>query len=280
MSEEKTDLSIEKDLFGTQDNGEEVYIFTLRNSHGLEVKVSTFGGIITSILSPDREGKLEDIVLGFDNLKDYQKEHPYFGAIVGRCANRIGKGSFSLDGKEYQLARNVGENHLHGGLKGFDKVVWEASVNEGKGIPVLSLTYLSADMEEGYPGNFGVVCEYSLNDSDELHIDFYATTDKATVLNLTNHSYFNLSAGRVNDCLDHIVKIYADHFTAVDKDSIPTGELRLVENTPMDLREGRRIGDGIDSDYEAIHFGNGRRTILSVNYAELGVIHRPSERSP
>lgn len=229
----------------------EMKTFVLKNSKGMEVHVINYGGIVTKMLVPDRDGKIADVVLGFDKAEDYQKhpEHPYFGAIIGRYGNRIAKGKFTLDGKEYKLAVNNGPNHLHGGIKGFDKVFWD--VKEGKN--TLSLSYTSKDGEEGYPGNLKVNVTYTLTDNNELKIDYVATTDKATPVNLTNHSYFNLSADKSQSILNHELMINADAYTMVDKDLTPTGEQKAVKGTEMDFTKSKVIG----KDIAAVKEGGG-----------------------
>ncbi len=241
--QEEKKMKISKENFGVT-NGQEVFLFTLQNT-SITVKIINYGGIVTSILTPDSEGKIEDIVLGFDKLDPYVSGHPYFGAIVGRYGNRIAKGRFTLDGQTYQLSINNGENHLHGGSTGFDKVVWEATefiTDESVGV---ELKYHSADGEEGYPGNMEVRIIYSLNNANELKIEYFATTSKATPVNLTHHSYFNLKGAGNGDVLDHLLKIDAGKYTEVDETLIPTGELKDVSNTPFDFRKRKPIGSDI-----------------------------------
>lgn len=208
-------------------------------------KITNFGGILTSLLVPDKNGNLEDVVLGFDDSKSYLEGHPHFGAIVGRYGNRIAKGKFTVDGVEYTLAVNNGKNHLHGGLVGFDKVVWGAEPFQDDKRQGVMLTYVSQDMEEGYPGNLTVKVTYSLTDRDEFTIEYEAVTDKACPVNLTHHSYFNLTAGK-SDILDHEMMINADRFVVVDEGLIPTGELRVVEGSAMDFLSPQTIGSRID----------------------------------
>ena len=243
-----------KQPFGKTPAGEEVTLYTLTNARGTEVAITTYGGIVVSLKTPDRQGKPADVVLGFDTLEGYLKGHPYFGAIIGRYGNRIAKGRFTLDGVTYKLAQNNGENHLHGGLKGFDKVVWRA---REAGPQSLELSYLSKDGEEGYPGNLSVTVTYSLSEDNELRIDYRATTDKPTVLNLTNHSYFNLAGQGEGDILGHQVMIAADRYTPVDAGLIPTGELRPVDGTPFDFRMPRAIGERINAPEEQLKLGKG-----------------------
>ena len=230
------------ELFGQLDDGSDVAQFTLTNRNGIEVKITNFGGIITSLRVPDRDGTFENIVLGFDNLDDYMGEHPYFGALIGRYGNRIEGGRFELDGATYRLAANDGDNHLHGGERGFDKVLWDAElVNE----QTLKLSYLSEDGEEGYPGNLNVTATYRLTDDNELRLDFVAETDRPTPVNLTAHSYFNLSGDLSKTILDHSLKLHADRFTPVNEQLIPTGEIAPVKGTPFDFSDFKRIGDEI-----------------------------------
>lgn len=241
---EKT-KGITRSSFGTA-GGKEVFLYTLINSKGTEVKITNFGGIVTSWVSADKNNQKSSIVLGYDSLSGYLATHPYFGAIVGRYGNRIAKGKFSIDSVEYTLAINNGPNHLHGGVVGFDKVVWEPTV-ENDSVPSLLLSYLSKDGDEGYPGNLNVDVHYTLTDQDELKIEYIATTDKKTVVNLTNHSYFNLTGDVANSILDHELQIDADHFTSVDSTLIPTGEITSVNGTPFDFTQPTKIGLRIDS---------------------------------
>ncbi len=247
---------MKKQSFGTTASGEAVDLYTLSNKNGVEAALMTYGGIVVALRAPDRAGRLGDIVLGFDTLDGYLKGHPYFGAIVGRYGNRIAKGKFRLGGAEYTLARNNGENALHGGVRGFDKVVWKARDVSGEA-QSLELSYLSKDGEEGYPGNLAVTVTYTLSDANELRIDYSATTDKDTVVNLTNHSYFNLAGQGEGDILGHKVTLNAGRFTPVDKGLIPTGELRSVEGTPFDFRQPLVIGARISQNDEQLVFGKG-----------------------
>jgi aldose 1-epimerase len=253
----KQESSMMKQSFGKTPDGTEVFLYTLRNKSGMEARITNYGGIVVSVLTKDRNGKAADIVLGFDSLSSYIKDTPYFGALVGRYGNRIGKGTFQLGGVKYTLAINNGANHLHGGLKGFDKVVW--SVDEKASIPgeSLALTYLSKDGEEGYPGNLSVRVVYTVTNNNELKIDYSASTDKATVLNLTHHSYFNLAGAGTGPILDHELFIDAARFTPVDSGLIPTGELRNVTGTPMDFTTPTAIGARINDSYEQLQKGGG-----------------------
>ncbi|MEN8156907.1 MAG: aldose epimerase family protein [Bacteroidota bacterium] len=231
---------VEEAHFGTTPEGDSASLFTLKNENDYVVKITNYGGIITEIQTPDRGGKMGNIVLGFDNLDQYLAGHPYLGALIGRYGNRIGDAQFTLDGETYQLATNNGVNSLHGGNKGFDKVVWDAEMIKGDDRAALKLSYLSPDGEEGYPGNLQVVVTYELL-SDELSVTYEAETDRATVLNLTNHSYFNL-AGE-GTILDHVLYINASRYTPPNDQLIPTGELANVEETPFDFRKPTVIGE-------------------------------------
>jgi aldose 1-epimerase len=253
----KTMASITKANFGKLPDGQEITLYTVTNKNGVEMKVMNYGAIITSLKTPDKNGVLEDIVLGYDSLAGYLKESPFFGAVVGRYGNRIAKGKFTLEGKEYTLAINNGVNALHGGVKGFDKVVWtieEVTSAEG---PALKLSYLSKDMEEGYPGNLKAEVIYTLTDNNELRLDYTATTDKTTVINLTQHSYFNLTGNAKRDILEHEIMINSDEIVPVDKTLIPTGKLRKVANTPFDFTTAQPIGKGINDKDEQIVLGGG-----------------------
>ena len=248
---------ITKQSFGKTTDGESVDLYTLKNRNGMEAKITNYGGIVVSLTAPDRNKKYADVVLGFNDLDSYLKGHPYFGAIIGRYGNRIAKGRFTLNGVEYKLAVNNGENHLHGGIKGFDKVVWTAKEMKTKAGAVLSLTYLSKDGEEGYPGNLTVKVNYTLTNRDELRIDYFAQTDKDTVTNLTHHSYFNLAGEGNGDILNHQLVINANQFTPTDAGSIPTGELRNVQGTPFSFLTSTAIGARIDQDDQQLKFGGG-----------------------
>ncbi|MDR1864531.1 MAG: galactose mutarotase [Bacteroidales bacterium] len=257
----QSEAGIKKSDFG-QFKGEPVALYTLTNHQGVVVKISTYGGTVTELHVPDRDGKLGDVVLGFDRLDgylspEYESNNPNFGAIIGRYGNRIAKGKFTLEGIEYTLATNNGENHLHGGNIGFNRVVWKANPIEGETENALELTYACKDMEEGYPGNLNVTVTYILTDSNELKISYMATTDKATPCNLTNHSYFNLSAGLQPTIAGHELTILADKYTEVDGGLIPTGNLPEVAGTPMDFTTAYPIGARIDADFEQLKLGGG-----------------------
>ncbi|HKW76704.1 MAG TPA: aldose epimerase family protein [Terriglobales bacterium] len=246
---------VEQQPLGTRE-GRPVTLYKLTNSHGVEVHAMNYGGIILSIRVPDRKGQFADIVLGHDTMEGYIPNPPYIGAIVGRYANRIANGTFTLDGKTYTLPKNDGPNTLHGGTtRTFDKVVWEGEPLKGK--TGVAFTYLSKDGEEGFPGNLKVKVTYTLTDGNALIIDYEATTDKATPINVSQHSYFNLKGEGNGDILDHEIMINADRFTPVDKNLIPTGELRAVKGTPLDFTKSTKIGAHIDDNYEQLVLGHG-----------------------
>ncbi|MBV6433486.1 MAG: Aldose 1-epimerase [Bryobacteraceae bacterium] len=249
-------VKIRKQPFGQTRNGEPVELYTLTNSNGVETSITNYGGRVVTLKVPDRAGKFADVVLGFDSLDPYLGNSPYFGALIGRYGNRIGKARFTLDGKEYKLAANNGPNALHGGVVGFDKVLWKGEEGTGEE-PSLKLTYLSKDGEEGYPGNLSVTVVYTLTDRNELRIDYEAATDQDTVLNLTNHSYFNLAGEGVGDILGHEIMINADRFTPIDSGLIPTGELKPVKGTPFDFTKSTAIGARINDRDQQIQFGKG-----------------------
>ena len=242
---DKMKPSFQKTVFGKTKDGAAVDLFTLTNANGMKAKIMTYGAILTELHVPDRQGRSDDVVLGFDDLESYLKGHPHFGATTGRVANRIAKGKFTLDGKEYTLAVNNGPNSLHGGLKGFDKVVWKAESKEASEGVAVQLTYVSPDGEEGYPGNLTTVVNYTLTNQNELRIDYKATTDKATPVNLTNHSYFNLAGPQSGDILGHELTLAADEYTPADDTLIPTGEIRSVKGTPLDFTKAATIGSRI-----------------------------------
>jgi len=248
---------VNKAVFGTTPAGETVDVYTLTNAQGMEVRAITFGGIITSLRVPDRDGKFDDVALGFDNLEGYLKNPPFLGAIIGRYGNRIAKGRFTLDGKTYTLAINNSPNHLHGGIKGFNKAVWKAeSFKKDEAVGVI-FTHTSPDGDEGYPGALSVRVTYTLTPQNQLEVDYEATTDKATPLNLTQHTYFNLAGDGSRDVLDHVVTIHASRFTPVDATLIPTGELASVEGTALDFRMPNAIGARIGSTDPQVRLGNG-----------------------
>src|SRR6266542_3178869 len=242
--------------FGKTTNGTPVDIYTLTNANGIELRAMTYGGIITSLKVPDRSGHVGDIVLGFDTIDSYLKDPPYFGALIGRYGNRIAKGQFTLGGTPYKLATNNGPNHLHGGVKGFDKVLWNATQAEGAEGVSVTFTRTSPDGEEGYPGNLQVSVRYMLTDKNELAIDYRATTDKATPVNVTQHSYYNLAADS-GDILGHELMLNASRYTPVDDTLIPTGELAPVQSTPFDFQKATPVGARIGADNVQLKNGKG-----------------------
>ena len=250
-------LSITQKPFGESQNGENVDLYQLKNNSGMTVEVITYGGIITALHVPNREGVIEDVVLGYTTLADYEKSSPYFGALVGRYGNRIANGQFDLEGETYTLAQNDGKNHLHGGNVGFDKVVWSAETKISSEEVALILRYVSPDGEEGYPGTLSVEVAYRLTENNTLIVDYLANTDKSTVVNLTQHSYFNLSANFESPILDHEVQLFADHYLPVDATLIPTGEIAPVEQTPFDFTEPKPIGKEIEMENEQLQRGGG-----------------------
>jgi len=270
-------MNITEKPFGTTNDGVPVKLYNLRNSKGAEVTITNYGGLVTTLQAPDRNGNLADVLLGYDNLADYIKASPYFGALVGRCGNRIANAQFTVGGKTCTLAANNGVNALHGGLKGFDKVVWEARAYQSKTGPALELNYLSKDGEEGYPGNLSVKAVYTWTDDNALQLEYTATTDKETVVNLTQHSYFNL-AGK-GDILNHVAMINADKFTPVNETLIPTGEIASVAGTPFDFRKPTAIGSRINDDHPQLKLGNGydHNFVINKPLGELGLMGRVYE---
>jgi aldose 1-epimerase len=264
--------TLARSSFGTLPDGTALDLFTLTNAAGTRVRVTNYGGIITSLETADRTGALGDIVLGYDAIDGYLKETPYFGAIIGRYGNRIAKARFTLDGKTYTLAANNGANHLHGGIKGFDKVVWKAEPFERGGEVGLVLRYTSADGEEGYPGRLDATVTYTLTDANELVFDYRATTDKRTHVNLTQHTYFNLAGDGTRDVLGHEVQILADRYTPVDAGLIPTGELAPVEGTPFDFRTPTAIGARVNDAHPQIKLGGGYDHNFVVNRSGDGLV--------
>lgn len=250
------EMKILKSNFGVLPDGEEVYKYQLSNSK-LSVDIINYGGIITNINLEDFQGKIRDIVLGFDDIDQYVNGHPYFGSIIGRYGNRIANGKFEIEKKEYQLNKNNGKNSLHGGLKGFDKVIWGVKEIKDNNIVGIKLNYFSKHMEEGYPGNLDVTVTYTLNNENELKIKYEAKTDKTTVVNLTQHSYFNLAGESSGDILDHLVYINADSYLPVTENLIPTGEIRKVENTPFDFNKFKKIGMDINNTNSQLEYGIG-----------------------
>jgi len=273
-------LSVSQASFGQSSTGAPAELFTLTNANGVIVKITNFGGIITEIYTPDKHGVFTDVTLGFDRIEHYYKDAPYFGALIGRFGNRIAHGKFTLDSKTYQLATNNGNNHLHGGLVGFDKVVWGASSFETENSVGITLNYISVDGDQGYPGNLNVTVVYELTNDNEILVKYHAVTDKATPINLTQHAYFNL-AGKGGDILNHEIMINADRFTAINDEAIPTGELPLVANTPFDFRSSRLIGERINDDDPQLKNGNGYDHNFVLNKAhekELSLAARVREK--
>ncbi|MHC4123826.1 MAG: aldose epimerase family protein [Planctomycetota bacterium] len=269
---EKT-MNLKKQDFGQVDS-QNVYLYTLTNINGLKAKITNYGGILTSLMVPDRDGNLADIVLGYNTLDQYIEDTTYFGAIVGRYANRIAKGKFTLNGTEYTLAVNNGLNHLHGGIKGFDKVIWAPETMENSDTVSLKLTYLSKDMEEGYPGNLKCTVIYTLTNDNELKISYEAETDKDTIINLTHHSYFNLAGHDTGSIMDQELTIDASYYTPVDDTLIPTGQILSVKHTPMDFTAPATIGSRIDK----VKGGYDHNFILDNTDASLtlaATVHEP-----
>ena len=264
-------VTISKEVYGTTADSIAVDKYTLKNEKGMEIDIITYGGIITKWTAPDKNNNYQDIVLGYNNLQEYEKATPYFGAIIGRYGNRIAKVKFSIDGVEYTLATNDGSNHLHGGVKGFDKVVWTANEVLTDSTASIVLTYLSKDLEEGYPGNLTSKVTYTLTNNNELLVDYEATTDKKTIVNLTQHSYFNLSGDFSKTILDHEIAINADKLVPVDATLIPTGELTGVTNTPFDFRIAKAIGKDIGVKDEQLTRGLGYDHCWVLNNQNEGV---------
>ncbi|QOY89324.1 aldose epimerase family protein [Paludibaculum fermentans] len=258
--------------FGKTEKGEVVNLYTLRNRNGVEIAIINYGARVVTLKTPDARGRLADIALGFDSLKGYEGPNPYFGAIVGRYGNRIAKGKFTLDGKEYTLAKNNGENSLHGGLVGFDRVIWSGKTEESNGVQKAIFSYTSKDGEEGYPGTLNVTVTYSLGNNDDVQIDYHATTDKATVLNVTNHTYFNLAGQGNGDILNQVMQLNADRFTPVDAGLIPTGELKDVTGTPFDFRKPTVIGSRIGDKDEQLTLGKGYDHNYVLNRSGSGLV--------
>ena len=248
---------MEKKVFGTTADGKTADLYTLKNKNGMQVSITNFGATVVSIMAPDKAGKAADVALGYDDLAGYELNKNYLGVLVGRYGNRIAHGKFSIDGTEYTLAKNNGDNSLHGGIKGFNKALWKAKDVSKGGEAAVEMKYVSKDGEEGYPGNLSVTVIYTLTNKNELKIDYSATTDKKTVVNLTNHTYFNLAGQGNGDILKQELMIDADTFTPVDAGLIPTGELKKVEDTPFDFRKPTAIGARIDASDEQIKLGGG-----------------------
>ena len=259
-----------KEKESMKQNEQKIQAFTLTNKNGCEAKITNFGGKVMTLKVPDKNGNIGDVVLGYETAKEYVEGNPFFGAMVGRYGNRIGDANFTLDGTTYELPKNDGDNHLHGGPEGFHNVIWNAEKITREGNEALKLTYVSEDGEMGYPGKLDVTVIYTLTQENELKIEYEATTSKATVLNLTHHSFFNLKDAGESKILNHELTINGDFFTPVSEELIPTGEIRPVENTPMDFTETKTMGDGINSDYQQIQYGNGFDHNWVLNKAERG----------
>jgi len=264
-------VTIEKKAFGKTKDGINIDQFLLKNQNGMEINAINYGGIITSWKAKDRNGNYKDIVPGFNNLYEYEANSPYFGAIIGRYGNRIAKGKFTLNEENYTLALNNDENHLHGGLKGFDKVVWDAKEVVNDSSASLVLSYVSKDMEEGYPGNLRIQVIYTLDNNDELSVKYQAVSDKTTIINLTQHSYFNLSADFNKNILDHEIVINADSFLPIDSTLIPTGEIRNVSGTSFDFRKPKKVGEEINTLNKQLMFGNGYDHCWVLNNQDQGL---------
>ena len=263
---EVTAMNIEQRPFGRTTDGQGINLFTFTNSNGMKIEITNYGGIIVSLYVPDRNGNLDDVVLGYEKLDGYFENSPYFGALIGRYCNRIAKGEFTLSGKTYILATNNGKNHLHGGIRGFDKVVWDAELIQQDSIVGVKLTYMSKDGEEGYPGNLACTVTYLLSEENELKIHFTAATDKPTPVNLTNHSYFNLAGQGNGNILNHELMLNAGKFTPVNEELIPTGEIKSVANTPFDFTNPKPIGKdiaqikgGYDHNFVLTNYDNSLR---------------------
>ena len=264
-------MKIDKIQFGKTIDGIDVKQYIMSNNKGMEISIIDYGGIITSWTAADKKGDYKDIVLGFNTLAEYEADTPYFGALIGRYSNRIAEGKFNLEGQEYTLAVNNGVNHIHGGLKGFDKVVWDAKTILNDSTVSLELSYLSKDMEEGYPGNLKAKVTYTLNNEDELSVIYEATTDKPTIVNLTQHSYFNLTADFNQDILGHEIVINANSYLPVDDTLIPTGEFREVNKTPFDFRKSKAIGKQINDENAQLEIGNGYDHCWVLNDQDKGL---------
>jgi aldose 1-epimerase len=273
-AEEKKMAKVEKRPFGKTPDGTPIDLYVLTNAKGMTAKIMTYGALLTELNVPDRDGKFADVVLGFDNLEGYIAGHPYFGATVGRVANRIAKGKFTLDGKEYKLATNNGPNALHGGVKGFDKVVWKGEqFAASTGVPAVSFQYVSKDGEEGYPGTLTVTVLYTLSDNNELTIEYLAKTDKATPVNLTNHSYFNLAGQGSGDILAQELQLAASQYTPTDETLIPTGDIKSVVGTPLDFTKSTAIGKHI-GEIKADPVGYDHNFVLGQKPGELALAAR------
>lgn len=267
----KVEPMVEKNLYGKLSDGREVYQYTLKNASGTTVKLITYGATVTSFSVPNRQGILEDVVLGYDSLQGYVDDRSFFGVTVGRYGNRIKKGQFVIDGQQYQVTINDGENHLHGGRSAFFKALWDAKIVEDSAGPSVAMTYVSPDGEEGYPGTVTITVTFTLTDDNALRIVYEGTTDKPTILNPTHHSYFNLSGSFTTPILDHILMIDADSITEIDEQLIPTGKFLSVENTPFDFRTPTKIGARIDEKHQQLIYGKGYDHNWVLNSSAKGV---------
>ncbi|MFP4620376.1 MAG: aldose epimerase family protein [Bacteroidales bacterium] len=267
---QKSQKSKEQESMKKEQN---IKAFTLTNENECEVKITNFGGKVMSLKVPDKDGNIGDVVLGYEHAEEYVEGNPFFGALVGRYGNRIGNAEFTLDGQTYELPKNDDSNHLHGGPEGFHNVIWNAEKTTRNGNEALNLTYVSEDGEMGFPGKLDVTVIYTLTADNELKIEYEATSNRKTVLNLTHHSFFNLKDAGKSKILEHELTINGDHFTPVSEELIPSGEIRPVENTPMDFRETKNMGDGINSDYQQIQYGNGFDHNWVLNKTERGELN-------
>ena len=269
-------FALDKKSFGKTKDGTEVFLYTLKNKAGMQAQITNFGGVVYSLTAPDRNGKFDDVVLGWDSVADYEKQGPYFGALIGRYGNRIGGGKFTLEGKPVQLSINDGPNTLHGGKVGFDKRVWQVVDYKPES---LHLRYVSKDGEEGFPGTLTADVTYTLTDKNELKIEYMATTDKPTVVNLTNHAYFNLKGQGNGDIVDHVLELKASKFTPVDKTLIPTGELKAVAGTPFDFTKPTKLSAHIGDKDQQIEYGLGfdHNWVLDNGGKGMAVVARVSE---
>ena len=271
VADKKEPVLIDSENFNDVVDGKEVGLFTLQNENGIVAQITNYGGKVVNLWTPDKNGNFEDIVLGFETIDEYlETSEIYFGSIIGRYGNRIGGGTFVINDTTYTLAQNNNGNALHGGIKGFNNVVWDANQVDSQ---TLELTYLSPNMEEGYPGNLDVTVQYKLTDDNELKIEYWATTDRPTPVNLTHHSFFNLKGAGNGNVNDHVVQVNADFYTPVDEGLIPTGEIAPVEGTPMDFTESTQIGERIDADFEQLEFGNGYDHNWVLNQADNGLTY-------
>lgn len=267
-------MAIEKEIFGQTKDGETAYTYTVTNKNGMMAKFTNYGAIMTSLYVPDKNGNVEDVVLGFDHIEDYFVNEPNFGATIGRHANRIGGASFTLNGVRYDLDKNDGDNNLHGGYNGYHKRLWNANTYEDEKGQNVEFTYESADMDQGFPGNLKISVTYTVTDDNRIMITYNAVPDKDTVINLTNHSYFNLAGHGSGTILDQTVWIDADEMTFADKESIPNGEIRKVAGTPMDFNTPKKVGLDIDKDYDQLNWGKGfdHNWILKTKRGELSTV--------